>query len=61
MHNQAIIYVDQKNFKKSLHILEESASRYIDLERALPLITIFVNLGFFWHFETVTNIIIWIK
>ena len=25
------------------------------------VITIFVNLGFFWHFETVTNIRTWIN
>jgi hypothetical protein len=24
-------------------------------------ITIFINLGLFWHFETVTNIRTWIK
>jgi hypothetical protein len=50
----------KKRISHCTHWLEESQVSSQILERCL-IITIFVILGLFWHFETVTNIRTWIK
>ena len=41
---------------------EKLKDRFVwELNKTTSFITIFVNLGLFWHFEIVTNIRTWIK
>jgi hypothetical protein len=46
-----------KFFKCFFYIMTFRVAHWDTLDDS---ITIFVNLGFFWHFETVTNIRTWI-
>ena len=51
---------------KILLLINDLAAPYqvlkmVILAIATSSITMFVNLGFFWHFETITNIRTWIK